>query len=390
MPSKLNILMVEDNPDDVVLTKDMLGSRAFVTNKATLKEAFEELKLRSFDAILLDLGVPDSQGIETFETISRYSATVPPVIVLTSNDDEVLIQKTLTQGAQDYLLKSHLTPELLTRTVFHAIERYKFDQALRKNNRELIALNQSLAKARDIAVDASRSKSEFLANISHEIRTPLSGIVSIADLLIDECNAETVAEFHQILRESSRNLMATVNDLLDLSKMEAGKMIVNISEVNLRELIHEVAIAITPTAKKKGIGVETQIADGVPESIETDELRLKQAVLNFAHNAVKFTDSGKIIICANPDPDESDHVRVCVEDTGIGIKPELLKTIFDPFMQADGSMTRKYGGTGLGLAISEKAAALLEGDIGVTSEVGKGSTFWIRVPTRSLKPDSLS
>ncbi len=388
MPPKLNILMVEDNQDDVVLTKDMLGSRAFVTNKTTLKEAFEELKLRSFDVILLDLGVPDSQGIETFETISRYSATVPPVIVLTSNDDEALIQKTLTQGAQDYLVKSHLTPELLSRTVLHAIERYKFDQALRKKNRELVALNQSLAKARDIAVDASRSKSEFLANISHEIRTPLSGIVSIADLLIDECNSDTVAEFHQILRESSRNLMATVNDLLDLSKMEAGKMIVNVGDVNLRELVHEVAIAISPTAKKKSIDVETKIDECVPQTITTDELRLKQAVLNFAHNAVKFTDSGRILICICIDPDDSSFVRLCVEDTGIGIKPELLKTIFDPFMQADGSMTRKYGGTGLGLAISEKAAALLEGEIGVDSEVGKGSSFWIKVPIKNPQSET--
>ena len=383
MPIPLNILLIEDDENDYELTKELLpNGKTQIVWAQTLKEALEKISAGLFDIILLDLGVPDSQGLATLDRIAEVLSRAPVLIVLTGNDDDELAHEALKRGAQDYLVKGQVTPELMRRSLRYAIERHKVDLQLRKSNSDLIAVNHELIAARDTAIDASRIKSEFLANISHEIRTPLSGIVSIAELLtLEDCEPE-VNELHGVLLQSSKHLVNTLNDLLDLSKLEAGRMVINLTEIDIRELVKEVLMIIEPTAKRKQLVIDTAISELVPVLIASDSLRLKQILLNFVHNAVKFTHEGSVQICSDLERKGDGHlICVSVRDTGIGIEEVSKSKIFQPFMQADAVLNRQYGGTGLGLAISKKSAELLGAEIGFDSEFGKGSNFWLKIPT---------
>jgi signal transduction histidine kinase len=383
MPAPLNILLIEDDENDYELTRELLpNGKTHIVWAQTLKKALEEINERLFDVILLDLGVPDSQGLSTLDRIAEAFHQMPVIVVLTGNDDDDLAQNALKRGAQDYLVKGQVNRELLRRSLRYAIERHKIETQLRKSNDDLIIVNHALIAARDTAIDASKVKSEFLANISHEIRTPLSGIVSIAELLtLEDCSPD-VNELHQVLLQSSKHLVATLNDLLDLSKLEAGRMVINITDVDIRELVKEVLMIIEPTAKRKQLLVDSAISEAVPILISSDSLRLKQILLNFVHNAVKFTHEGSVQICSDLERRGDNHlICVSVKDTGIGIAEDSKTRIFEPFIQADVALNRKYGGTGLGLAISKKSAELLGAEIGFDSEFGKGSNFWLKIPT---------
>jgi signal transduction histidine kinase len=383
MPVPLNILLIEDDEDDFELTKELLGNgKTQIVWVQTLKKALDEISEQLFDVVLLDLGMPDSQGLSTLDRIAEAFHQMPVIVVLTGNDDDELAQNALKRGAQDYLVKGQVNRELLQRSLRYAIERHKIEIQLRKTNDDLIVVNDALIAARDTAIDASRIKSEFLANISHEIRTPLSGIVSIAELLtLEDCSPD-VNELHQVLLQSSKHLVTTLNDLLDLSKLEAGRMVINITDVDIREVVKEVLMIIEPTAKRKQILVDSAISEAVPILFASDSMRLKQILLNFVHNAVKFTHEGSVQICSDLERRGNSHlVCLSVRDTGIGIAEDSKMKIFEPFMQANVALNRKYGGTGLGLAISKKSAELLGAEIGFDSEFGKGSNFWLKIPT---------
>lgn len=383
MPTPLNILLIEDDESDFELTKRLLPTdKTQIVWAQTLKKALQEIREQLFDVILLDLNVPDSQGLTTVDRIVDAFQQMPVLIVLTGNDDDEIAQNALKRGAQDYLVKGLVSSELLQRSLRYAIERHKIETQLRKSKDDLIIVNHALITARDTAIDASHTKSEFLANISHEIRTPLSGIVSIAELLtLEDCSGD-VNELHQVLLQSSKHLVTTLNNLLDLSKLEAGRMVINISDVDIREVVKEVLMIIEPTAKRKQITVDSAISKEVPILISSDSMRLKQILLNFVHNAVKFTHKGSVQICSDLEVRGGNHlICVSVKDTGIGIAEDSKMRIFEPFIQADVALNRKYGGTGLGLAISKKSAELLGTEIGFDSEFGKGSNFWLKLPT---------
>ncbi|MDR3615250.1 MAG: ATP-binding protein [Candidatus Obscuribacterales bacterium] len=383
MPVPLTILLIEDDENDYELTKGLLpNGKTQIVWAQTLKIALQEISKQLFDVVLVDLGVPDSQGLCTLDRIAEAFQQMPVLIVLTGNDDDEIAQNALKRGAQDYLVKGQVNSELLQRSLRYAIERHKIETQLRKSNDELIIVNHALIVARDTAIDASRTKSEFLANISHEIRTPLSGMVSIAELLtLEDCSPD-VNELHQVLLQSSKHLVTTLNDLLDLSKLEAGRMVINITDVDIRAIVKEVLMIIEPTAKRKQLLVDSVISEAVPILISSDSLRLKQILLNFVHNAVKFTHEGSVQICSDVELRGDNHlICVSVKDTGIGIAEDSKTRIFEPFIQADAALNRKYGGTGLGLAISKKSAELLGAEIGFDSEFGKGSNFWLKIPT---------
>jgi signal transduction histidine kinase len=383
MPGPLNILLIEDDKNDFELTKGLLpNGKTKVVWAQTLNKALQEISAQTFDVILLDLGVPDSHGLMTLDKIADALQPMPVLIILTGNADDEIAKNALKRGAQDYLVKGKVNSELLQRSLRFAIERHKIETQLRKSNNDLIVVNHALITARDTAIDANRITSEFLANISHEIRTPLSGIVSIAELLtIEECSPD-INELHEILLQSSRHLVTTFNDLLDLSKLDAGRMVVNITDVDIREVVKEVLMIIEPTAKRKQIALDTAISEAVPNLIASDSLRLKQILLNFVHNAIKFTHEGSVQICSDLERDGDSHlITVSVRDTGIGIAEDYRTRIFEPFFQADAILNRKYGGTGLGLAISKKSAELLGAQIGFDSVIGQGSNFWVKIPT---------
>jgi len=234
-------------------------------------------------------------------------------------------------------------------------------------------------------VHANQVKSEFLANMSHELRTPLNSALILSKLLADNKNDNLTAEqvkFAETIYSANIDLLALINDILDLSKIEAGKVEVHIEALSLRSMIEQLRRTFDPLAAQKGLRLETSILDENDDVIVSDGQRLQQVLKNLVSNAVKFTDSGtvRLAVEAGKSSDGVPLVRFCVIDSGVGIAPEHQEVIFEAFRQADGSTHRKYGGTGLGLSISRELARLLGGDVTLQSEPGHGSTFTLTVP----------
>lgn len=250
---------------------------------------------------------------------------------------------------------------------------------------ELLEANTFLKGARDEAVLASALKSQFVSNMSHEIRTPMSGILGMAELLAtDPAIPEECKEMAESIREAGHNLMIIVNDLLDFSKLEAGKMNLEHVSVKVENLVEEVAFAIRPTVVSKGLSLNFSVDPAVPGVLYGDPQRIRQALHNLALNAVKFTEFGEVEILADMQSTNEDLavIRFTVRDTGIGINDETQSRLFEPFVQGDGTTTRKYGGTGLGLSIVKRFVDLMLGTVGVQSKEGTGSSFWFTVPLR--------
>jgi len=242
--------------------------------------------------------------------------------------------------------------------------------------------------AYETALEASRVKSQFVANVSHEIRTPMNGIIGMVGLLLDTKLSHAQREYAETVRSSAESLLAIINNILDFSKIEAGKMRMEIVEFTVRDTVEEVAELLAERAQSKGLELVCDIPPAIPAQLLGDPGRIRQILINLIDNAVKFTDHGEIIVRVRLiDLEEVNaQLHLSITDTGIGIAPENQQRLFQAFSQADGSTTRKYGGTGLGLAISKQLAEMMGGDVGVISELGVGSTFWFT--TRVQKQDA--
>ncbi len=257
------------------------------------------------------------------------------------------------------------------------------EDQLRAINKSLDLKLGQMEEANSALYESNRLKSEFLANVSHELRTPLNSILGFADLLKDPAtvDAPKVSRYVQNILTSGRNLLDLINDLLDLAKIEAGRMEVRSEPLSVSDLFEGLTSLLKPLTESKSLSIIASVSTDVP-IIQTDPAKLQQVLYNFLSNAIKFSPpGGRIELTAEHDPAEA--VRISVTDRGPGIPPDKHEVIFEKFRQADSSVTRMHSGTGLGLAISKELTALLGGHIGLKSEVGAGSTFWIVLPIRN-------
>lgn len=363
----MRLLLLEDSEDDVLLVRKRLtgvsGMEWDLTTAGTLREALEHLERSSFDLVIADLSLPDSQGLETFLRVQAKAKAIP-VIVLTgtyANEDEneELALKALRNGAQDYLIKEDLAGSSLVRAIRHAIERKRMERRM---------------------LEALAVKSEFTSMVSHEFRTPLTVIKEGIGIVSDQSSGPLNPAQIDYLQTAQRNvdrLARLINDVLDFQRLETGEVEAHLTDQDINALVQESLKDLEALAQKKRLRLVTELAEGLPK-ISLDKDRIIQVLVNLVSNAVKFTEAGKGISVRTKRQDNV--IRIDIQDEGIGIKAEDLPKLFQSFSQIPVQGTRRAGGSGLGLAISKKIVEMHQGKIGVGSVYGKGSTFFFLLP----------
>ncbi|HEY9677553.1 MAG TPA: response regulator [Drouetiella sp.] len=389
MSTDIHVLIIDHNQADARLLQELLAeneSANFVTECIdNIQEGLRRITQGGLDVLLLDLTMPESQGIKTFQTVQTKINSTIPVVVLTGSNEHAVAMEAVKLGAQDYLAKCDLNANLLVRSLLYAIERFTANQ-------EIKTLNAELVKARDEALDAARFKAEFLANMSHEIRTPMNAVIGMSDLLRRTSLNVEQSKFVDVIKSAGGALLNVVNDILLFSKMEAGRFPLERVELDLYELVEEVAEILGGEARLKSLSLITFVEPTVPRRIIGDPTRLRQILLNLGSNAVKYTDVGHVLMTVYREPFTDDTLRFAIEDSGAGLSPDTMQKLFKPFSQGMEKPVTTNGGTGLGLAISKLMVEQMDGKIGVHSLQDKGSTFWFKVPVKLVsaersKPD---
>ena len=372
----LRVLLVEDNPTDALLVEvaleEMTAPAPSLLHVELLAEARTALEGGEFDVALIDLNLPDGEGLGNFETLQAL-APATPMIVLTGLADEGVAVEAIARGASDYLIKGEAPAALLERSIRYAIER-------KRNENGRLELVKAQIE-REEAEAANAAKDQFLATISHELRTPLNAILGWTSLVrgggLDE---ETTQQALEVIERNARVQAQLIEDLLDVSRIISGNFRLEFGEIDLCAIARATVLTLQPQIQDKQIEVQLDL-QAVPE-LCGDPTRLQQVTWNLLSNALKFTPAhGQVRVCTRR---EGERVTLAVSDSGQGIAPEFLPHIFDRFRQADGSTTRRHGGLGLGLAIVRHIVELHHGSVAVHSDgVGQGTTFTVTLPILS-------
>jgi signal transduction histidine kinase len=369
----IRVLLVDDNAANLLAYEGILEDLEVDRVKAhSGQEALRNAFHGDFAAILMDIHMPDMDGFGVAAQLRRCerSRETPLLFVTAVFPDQAHVSRGYSLGAVDYLIKP-VVPEILRAKLSVFIELYR-------KRRELIRANIELRKARADAEEASSHKSRFLAGMSHELRTPLNAILGFTGTLLMKLSGPLTTDQERqlnIIQSSGTHLLSLINDLLDLAKIESGKVEIRREAVVCQHVLEEVATALRGLAQAKGLEFGI-MSPGAELAVHTDARVLRQILLNLTNNAIKFTDNGQITLGLDR---RRDHGRLVTEfsvvDTGAGIKPEDQAKLFQEFQQVGATGTRRHEGTGLGLYLSQKLAALLGGHIEFQSESGKGSTF---------------
>ncbi|HEY3754677.1 MAG TPA: response regulator [Opitutaceae bacterium] len=350
---------------------------------------------RPYAMAFVDVRMPPGwDGVETTQHLWHVAPDLQVVICTAYSDyswdemltkiggsDRLLILKKPFDTVEVLQLANALTEKwhLQRQARAHADE---LEERVRARTADLAEANTALTRAKEAAESANVAKSAFLANVSHEVRTPMNGVIGMANLLLNSPLSEEQRDFAATLSRSCESLLTIINDILDFSKIEAGSLCLETIDFDLTETLELAMDLYAEVASQKKLELVMDIEKSVPRFVRGDPTRLRQVILNLVGNAIKFTAAGEVVVTVETreTPETEDiQLRFAIRDTGIGIPTETLSTLFQPFVQADNSTTRKYGGTGLGLAICKRLVGLMGGAIGVDSECGAGSTFWFTI-----------
>jgi signal transduction histidine kinase/HPt (histidine-containing phosphotransfer) domain-containing protein len=389
------ILIVDDDECILDATSCILESHYATHSCSRGAEAIAWATAHQPDLILLDVLMDEMDGYDVCRELKNRPETRDiPVIFVSSLDSVQDETHGLSLGAIDYLAKPLNASIALARIANHLkLKRHEDElRQLNHNMEELVRQRTAqLSRALEAAKIADRAKDEFLANISHELRTPLSAVIGFSSLAIPFSTDARQREYLEKVTRSGRALSAIINDLLDLSKIAAGCMTLEIAPFSLRELIARSRSTVAYEAEAKGLELSTQIDESAPDVLIGDSLRLEQILLNLLSNAVKFTAAGRIALHVGLLRRQGERICLSIDinDTGIGLRTEDIALLFKPFSQTDASITRKVGGTGLGLSICKRLTEMMDGEITASSAEGCGTTFHIKLWFGLGKPEDL-
>lgn len=380
MIQKPKILIVDDKIENLISLETVLdGFEIEFVRALSGNEALAKAINNDFAICIIDIQMPDMDGYETVSLMRQTSRAkyVPIIFVSAIYKEDFHIIKGIETGAVDFISKP-IEPRILRGKVKIFLDLFIQQQELTRLLREKEVINEQLRIAKEKAEAATRAKSIFLANMSHEIRTPMNGIIGMADLLTQSSLTEEQQDYLDTIVVSSNSLLSIINDILDFSKIESNQVELENIPFKLSDTMKDLFRLLAVKATENKVDMQLKMDDGIPAGLKGDPTRLKQILLNLLSNALKFTFEGKVILTIErvKITDSSVKLRFAVTDSGIGISKEGQDKLFKSFSQADSSTTRKYGGTGLGLAISKSLCEMMDGEIGVESELGKGSTFW--------------
>ncbi len=377
----IRVLLIEDDEDDYFLTADYLSQCenprfqiSWVTNG---EDALAALQKKPFDICLLDFILGPENAMDVLENLKTNGISVP-VVILTGQSDAQVDEMVMRAGAADYLTKSEIETPRFMRTMRYAMVRSEIE-------------NERIERHK--VEQQNKAKDKFLAHLGHELRTPLTSILGYTELLLDDEKTEKIRQELSIIHTNGKHLLSLLNDLLDMSRIMANKLELSPRNIHFSPFMTDVHSLMNLAAKDKGLSLVIKSNTLVPEQIFTDPTRLRQVLINLISNAVKFTDSGQIVVTVSLENGKGlmapPKLQFDVQDTGIGMPPDKLESIFHPFEQIEDVMRANHGGAGLGLAISRELVHKMGGELTVTSNFGEGSKFTFSIHPGAINQDNL-